>query len=137
MPNKKSTMPSRTLGEIEKVTNSARKAVESLDSIRSEQRSRLERSQSDIAKLESLIESLDGRVKREIAGLQGRVKDVENASKLDKTVAFLRAMGVTVDDQTDKAKVEAAYRDLANRAFDDPVLRKRFDEEAKKVGLIK
>jgi hypothetical protein len=78
------------------------------------------------------------------------VQDVENAkklnetiaaefaaNKLDKTVAFLKAMGVTVDDPTDKAKVEAAYRDLANRAFDDPVLKKKFDEEAKKAGLIK
>jgi len=78
------------------------------------------------------------------------VQDVENAkklnetiaaefaaNKLDKTVAFLKAMGVTVDDPTDKAKVEAAYRDLANRAFDDPVLKKKFDEEAKKAGLFK
>jgi hypothetical protein len=78
------------------------------------------------------------------------VQDVENAkklnetiaaefaaNKLDKTVAFLKSMGVTVDDPTDKAKVEAAYRDLANRAFDDPVLKKKFDEEAKKAGLFK
>jgi hypothetical protein len=76
------------------------------------------------------------------------VGDVENAKKLNatiaaefasnkltKTVAFLTAMGVKVDDPTDKAKVEAAYRDLANQAFDDPVLKKKFDEEAKKAGL--
>lgn len=155
--NQKANDAIKNIGEIEKVTNSARKAVESLDSIRSEQRSRLERSQSDIAKLESLIESLDGRVKREIAGLQqqgksleGRVESGENATKvnvavraefatgkLDKTVAFLKAMGVTVDDPTNSAKVEAAYRDLAIRLLDDPVLQKRFLEEAKKVGLIK
>jgi hypothetical protein len=77
------------------------------------------------------------------------VEDVENAKKLneeiaaefaahklDKTVAFLKAMDVTVD-ASDPAKVEAAYRDLANRAFDDPDLKKRFDEEAKKAGLFK
>ena len=53
-----------------------------------------------------------------------------------KTVAFLEAMGVTVD-ASDLPKVEAAYRDLAERALGDPALMKRFKEEANKAGLIK
>jgi tetratricopeptide (TPR) repeat protein len=56
---------------------------------------------------------------------------------LVKIVVFLKAMNVTVDDPNDPAKVETAYRDLVSRALDDAVLMKRFDEEAKKVGLIK
>ena len=52
------------------------------------------------------------------------------------TVNFLKAMGVAVDG-SDPAKVEAAYRNLANEAIDNPVLMKKFMEEAKKAGLIK
>jgi hypothetical protein len=57
-------------------------------------------------------------------------------NSLTATVAFLTAMGVAVD-KSDKVKVEAAYRDLANQAIDNPVLKKKFMEEARKAGLIK
>jgi hypothetical protein len=82
------------------------------------------------------------------------VEDVDNARKIDatvtaefaanklvKTVAFLKAMQaagllrVTVDNWSDPDQVDAAYRDLANRAADDPVLKKQYYEEAKKAGL--
>jgi hypothetical protein len=100
--------------------------------------------------LQELNQTAAASAKDERTKLTVTVQDVQNAksinqtlaaelaaNKLDKTVAFLTAMGVTLKDPKDKAEVEAAYRDLANRAVDDPVLKAKFYEEAKKAELYK
>jgi hypothetical protein len=100
--------------------------------------------------LQELNQTAAASAKEERKALGVTVQDVQNAqnlnktiaaefaaNKLDKTVKFLEAMGVTLKDTTDKAEVEAAYRDLANRALDDPDLKKKFDEAAKANGLYK
>ena len=101
--------------------------------------------------LQELNQTAAASAKDERKALTGvTVQDVENATNLNKTIAaefaankpietvkFLTAMDVTVKDENDDAEVEAAYRDLANRALDDPVLKKKFDAEAKKAGLYK
>src|ERR1035441_4969221 len=102
------------------------------------------------AALQELNQTAAASAKEERKALGVTVQDVQNAqnlnktiaaefaaNKLDKTVKFLEAMGVTLKDTTDKAEVEAAYRDLANRALDDPDLKKKFDEAAKANGLYK
>lgn len=87
---------SKNIGEVEKVTKSAQEAAKSLDSIRSEQRSRLEANQGEITKLDQLIKSQKASVDREIASLkqqgeslQGRVQVLEADVKTQPTFVTL------------------------------------------------
>jgi hypothetical protein len=55
---------------------------------------------------------------------------------LSKVITFLRAMGVTVDDNAGREKVSTAIRDLGRKITTDETLRKKYFDEAKKAGLI-
>lgn len=76
------------------------------------------------------------------------LKDVDDATKLnhavaeafatkhlDKVVAFLKAMGVSVDE-TKPDDVEAKLRDLGRKTLADENLKKKYFDEARKAGLI-
>lgn len=53
-----------------------------------------------------------------------------------KVVAFLKAMGVAVDASTPKDKLEQEIRALGRKILTDAALRKKWEEEIQKAGLV-
>jgi hypothetical protein len=55
---------------------------------------------------------------------------------LSKVKAWLKAMGIAVEESTTKDQLETEIRELGRKTTTDEALRKKYFEEAKKAGLI-
>jgi hypothetical protein len=68
--------------------------------------------------------------------VNGAVAKAFADNNLSKVVAFLKAMGASVDEASTKDKLESELRSLGRRIATDEALRKKYFEEARKAQLI-